>query len=91
MNKYLKLIHNVLQCVLCNSSRCHYLEPLRKEVIEKMAYHVEFGLILESDLVECALMEYFLNQYETVALNTTNFTLTKTFCITEFGSIMKKL
>jgi hypothetical protein len=54
MNKYLKLIHNVLQCVLCNSSRFHYLEPLRKGVIEKMAYLAEFWLILESDLVEHA-------------------------------------
>ena len=52
MNKYLKLIYNVIQCVLCNSSRCHYLEPLKKGVIEKMAYLVEFWLILESDLVE---------------------------------------
>jgi hypothetical protein len=52
MNKDMKLIYNVLQCVLCNSSRWHYLEPLRKGVIEKMAYLVEFWLILESDLVE---------------------------------------
>jgi hypothetical protein len=50
----MKLIHNVLQCVLCNSSRGHYLEPLRKGVIAKMAYLAEFWLILESDLVECA-------------------------------------
>jgi hypothetical protein len=54
MNKDLKLIYNVLQCVLCNSSRWHYLEPLRKGFIAKMAYLVEFWLILESDLVECA-------------------------------------
>jgi hypothetical protein len=54
MNKDLKLIHNVLQCVLCNSSRFHYLKPLRKGVIAKMAYLVEFWLILESDLVERA-------------------------------------
>jgi hypothetical protein len=33
-------------------SRWHYLEPLIKGVIEKMAYLVEFWLILESDLVE---------------------------------------
>jgi hypothetical protein len=52
MNKDLKLIHNVLQCVLCNSSRWNYLEPLIKGVIEKMAYLAEFWLILESDLVE---------------------------------------
>ena len=54
MNKDIKIVHNVLQCVLCNSSRFHYLEPLRKGVIEKMAYLVEFWLILESELVECA-------------------------------------
>jgi hypothetical protein len=54
MNKDMKMIHNVLQCVLCNSSRCHYLEPLRKGVIAKMAYLAEFWLILERDLVECA-------------------------------------
>jgi hypothetical protein len=60
MYKYLKLIHNVLQCVLCNSSRFHYLEPLRKGVIEKMAYLVEFWLILERDLVEHAPHGIFL-------------------------------
>jgi hypothetical protein len=54
MNKDMKIVHNVLQCVLCNSSRCHYLEPLRKGVIEKMAYLVEFWLILERELVEHA-------------------------------------
>jgi hypothetical protein len=52
MNKYMKLIHNVLQCVLCNSSNFYCLEPLRKGVIEKMAYLVELWLILERDLVE---------------------------------------
>jgi hypothetical protein len=50
----MKLIHNVLQCVLCNSSKWYYLEPLRKGVIAKMAYLAEFWLILESDLVERA-------------------------------------
>jgi hypothetical protein len=54
MNKDMKIVHNVLQCVLCNSSRFHYLEPLRKGVIGKMAYLVEFWLILESELVERA-------------------------------------
>jgi hypothetical protein len=48
----MKLIQNVLQCVLCNSSNWHYLEPLRKGFIAKMAYLAEFWLILESDLVE---------------------------------------
>jgi hypothetical protein len=52
MYKDLKLIYNVLQCVLYNSSKWHYLEPLRKGVISKMAYLAEFWLILESVLVE---------------------------------------
>ena len=59
MYKYLKLIHNVLSCVLLNSSKCHYLEPLRKGVIEKMEYLAEFWLILESDLVESAPQNIF--------------------------------
>jgi hypothetical protein len=54
MNKDLKIVHIVLQCFFCNSSKCHYLEPLRKGVIEKMAYLVELWLILESELVERA-------------------------------------
>ena len=67
MYKDMKLIYNVLQCVLCNSSKWHYLEPLRKGVIAKMAYLVEFWLILESDLVERAPYKMFnemiLNHY----------------------------
>jgi hypothetical protein len=55
----MKMIQNVLQCVLCNSSKCHYLEPLRKGVIAKMAYLAEFWLILESDLVERAPHKIF--------------------------------
>ena len=35
------------------------LEPLRKGVIEKMAYLTEFWLILENDLVECAPHKIF--------------------------------
>jgi hypothetical protein len=35
------------------------LEPLRKGVIAKMAYLVEFWLILESDLVESAPHKIF--------------------------------
>jgi hypothetical protein len=60
MNKDLKLIHNVLQCVLCNSSRRHYLEPLIKVVIEKMAYLAEFWLILYNKIVEPARHEIFV-------------------------------
>jgi hypothetical protein len=37
----------------------HYLEPLRKGVIAKMAYLAEFWLILESDLVERAPHKIF--------------------------------
>jgi hypothetical protein len=59
MYKDLKLIKNVLQCVLCNSSKWHYLEPLKKGFIEKMAYLAEFWLILESDLVESAPHKIF--------------------------------
>jgi hypothetical protein len=70
MNKDLKIVHNVLQCVLCNSSRCHYLEPLRKGVIAKMAYLVELWLILESELVERARTEYLLYGYENFTHNT---------------------
>jgi hypothetical protein len=36
------------------------LEPLRKGVIGKMAYLVEFWLILERDLVERAPHEIFV-------------------------------
>jgi hypothetical protein len=59
MYKALKLIKNVLQCVLCNSSKWHYLEPLIKGVIAKMTNLVEFWLILESDLVEHAPHKIF--------------------------------
>jgi hypothetical protein len=59
MYKDMKLIHNVLQFVLCNYSKWHYLEPLRKGVIAKMAYLAEFWLILESVLVESAPHKMF--------------------------------
>ena len=58
MYKALKIIHNVLQCVLCNSSKWQYLEPLIKGVT-KMTYLAEFWLILDSDLVECAPHKIF--------------------------------
>jgi hypothetical protein len=40
-------------------SKWHYLEPLRKGFIAKMAYLAEFWLILESDLVESAPHKIF--------------------------------
>jgi hypothetical protein len=60
MNKDLKLVHNVPHFVLWNSSRCHYLEPLGKGVIAKMAYLAKLWLILESDLVERAPHRIFV-------------------------------
>jgi hypothetical protein len=39
---------------------CHYLERLRKRVIAKMAYLVEFWLILESEHVEHTPYEIFV-------------------------------
>jgi hypothetical protein len=59
MYKDLKLIKNVIQCVLCNFSKWHFLEPLRKGFIEKMAYLAEFWFILERDLVESAPHKIF--------------------------------
>jgi hypothetical protein len=59
MYKALKLIQNVLQCYLCNSSKWNYLEPLIKGVIAKMTNLVELWLILESDLVERAPQKVF--------------------------------
>jgi hypothetical protein len=60
MNKDLKIVHNILQFILFNSSKFHYLEPPKKGVIAKMAYLVEFWLILESDLVERAPHRIFV-------------------------------
>jgi hypothetical protein len=91
MYKDMKMIYNVIQCVLCNSSRCHYLEPLRKGVIAKMTYLAEFWLILERDLVECSPHGIFVELYENIKKNTIGCTLTKKFSFTEFGSVMKNL
>jgi hypothetical protein len=57
----MKLIYNVIQCVLYNYSKFHYLEPLRKGVIAKMAYLVELCLILERNLVELPRKKYLMN------------------------------
>jgi hypothetical protein len=62
-----------------------------KGVIAKMAYLVEFWLILESELVERAPHKYLLYGSENGTHNTTDCTLTNTFGLTEFGSVMKKL
>jgi hypothetical protein len=91
MNKGLKMVHNVLQCLFCNSSRFHCLEPPRKGVIAKMADLVEFWLILESELVEHATQKYLLYGSENGTKHTTYCTLTNSFGLTEFGSVMKKL
>jgi hypothetical protein len=87
----MKLIHNFLQCLLCNSSRWHYLEPLKKGFIEKMAYLVELWFILESNLVERAPQGIFVNRYETITQYITYCNITNTIGLTKFGSVMKKL
>ena len=56
-----------------------------------MAYLVEVWLILKSDLVESARTKYLMNWYETITKHTTDYTLTNTFGLTKFESIMKKL
>jgi hypothetical protein len=85
------MVDNVLQCLSWNSSRFHYSEPLRKGVIEKMAYLVEFWLILEIELVEHSRMEYLLYGSKNGTKNTKYYTLSNTFGLTKFGSVMKKL
>jgi hypothetical protein len=67
------------------------LGTLRKGVIAKMAYLAEFWLILESDLVEVPRKKYLMNRFETIKKNTTDYNITNTIGLTEFGSIMKKL
>jgi hypothetical protein len=54
MNKGMKMIQNILHFLLFNSSRFHYLEPPRKEVIATMVDLVEFWIIQESELVQHA-------------------------------------
>jgi hypothetical protein len=60
MNKGLKIVHNVLQCLVYNISIFLFLKPTRKGVIEKMEYLVEFLIILEIELVENALHGIFV-------------------------------
>ena len=57
----------------------------------KMAHIAEFWLILESDLVGVPHTKYLLNISETIAQHTKDYTLTKKFGLTEFGSVMNKL
>jgi hypothetical protein len=56
-----------------------------------MVYLVEFRLILESDFVERAPHKYLLNQSKNVTQHTKYCTITNTFGLTEFLSVMKKL
>jgi hypothetical protein len=67
------------------------LKPLRKGVIEKMTYLVEFWLILEIKLVEPSPHRIFVYGFENGTQNTTKCTLTNKFGMTEFGSVMKTL
>jgi hypothetical protein len=92
MNKGLKLVPNILQYLLCNSSKFHCLEHPRKGVIEKMVDLVEFWLILERDLVEnVTQVEYLISGSENYTQHTKDCNLSNEFCLTEFGSSMKKL
>ena len=62
-NSHLKLWENGYLAPLnkyIQFSDHHYLEPLRKKVIEKMAYLAELWIILESDLVESAPHKIFV-------------------------------
>jgi hypothetical protein len=55
----MKIVPNIIQCPLYNSSKFHYLEHRRKRVIAKMAYLVEFWIVLERELVEHAMHGIF--------------------------------
>jgi hypothetical protein len=59
MNKGMKLVPNIIQYLLYNSSKFHCLEHPKKGVIEKMADLVELWLILERELVEHAMCGIF--------------------------------
>jgi hypothetical protein len=59
MYKDMKLIQNVLQCVLLQFLQVSLLGTSQKRVIAKMAYLAEFWLILERDLVEHAPHKIF--------------------------------
>ena len=59
----------------------HYLEPLRKGVIEKMAYLVEFWIILESELVDHAPHEIFFVGSTNCTKNNIDCTLANTLVL----------
>ena len=59
MNKGMKLVHNIIQYILCNLSKFHWLDHPRKGVIEKMIELDEFWRILERELVEHATRGIF--------------------------------
>jgi hypothetical protein len=59
MNKGLKLICNIIQYIIYNYSKFHFLEHTAKCVIEKIPDLVEFWRILESELVYHAIHGIF--------------------------------
>ena len=56
-----------------------------------MAYLVEFVLFQRENLQSMPCTKYLFYEYENGTHNTTDCTLTNTFGITEFGSVMKNL
>ena len=59
MNIALQLVPNIIQYLLCNSSKFHCLEHPRKGVIAKMADLAEFWLILERKFEDHAMRKIF--------------------------------
>jgi hypothetical protein len=60
MNKDLKIVHNVLQCVYAIPLGFTTWNLSEMDVIAKMAYLVEFWLILEREIVEHAPHRIFI-------------------------------
>ena len=62
-----------------------------KDLQQKWHTLLNFGLFYIATLQRVPHTKYFLNRYENVTNNTKDCTLTNTFGLTKFGSIMKKL
>ena len=76
---------------LWNSSRFHYLEPLIKGIIAKMAYLAEIWLILESDLVEHAPQKIFVESIWNCYIAYYRLYSNQHILFHRFGYVMKKL
>jgi hypothetical protein len=67
------------------------LEPLRKGVIEKMAYLDEFWIILESELVEHAPHEIYVVWIRKLYIEYYRMYSNQYILSIKFGSVMKNL